>query len=125
MSVGDDADIILSYTRARAIEDGALVDVSSVAPEAGITFPVAVTASLWAIIEAAPQAYTRRDVEGRLWDVVSLLGRAIGKATGPVSELSYTVEMPHGEEKELRLDAMCGPGDAGESVITVMLPDSD
>jgi hypothetical protein len=125
MSFGDDADIIHSYTRAQAIEDGTFVDVSSVAQEAGITFPVALTACLWAIIEPTPQASTRRDVKGRLWDVVSLLRRAIGQATGPVSELSYTVEMPHGDEKELRLNAMCGPGDTGEPVITVMLLDID
>ena len=38
-----DADLIHSYTRAQALADGALVDVSSVAAEYGILFPVAMT----------------------------------------------------------------------------------
>ena len=38
---------ISTYTRAEAIEDGVLVDVSETAAEAGITFPVAITRRLW------------------------------------------------------------------------------
>ena len=36
-------EVISSYSRAQAIEDGVLVDVSSVARAAGIKFPVAMT----------------------------------------------------------------------------------
>ena len=36
-------DIIYTYTRAQAIEDGYIVDVSEVASEAGFRWPVAVT----------------------------------------------------------------------------------
>ena len=42
----DDMVVISSYTRAEAIEDGVLVDVSKVAREAGIKYPVAVTIHL-------------------------------------------------------------------------------
>ena len=35
------------YTRAQAIEDGVLVDVSESAREAGFKFPVAVTRTVW------------------------------------------------------------------------------
>lgn len=41
------ADLIDSYTRADAIEDGALVDVSAAARSAGFRIPVAVTRSVW------------------------------------------------------------------------------
>ena len=44
----DDAEIIYAYTRAQAIEDGELVDVSETARESGIKFPVAVTRAVWA-----------------------------------------------------------------------------
>jgi len=44
----DDAEIIYAYTRAQAIEDGELVDLSETAREAGIKFPVAVTRAVWA-----------------------------------------------------------------------------
>jgi hypothetical protein len=43
----DDAEVIYAYTRAQAIEDGVLIDVSSVASEAGIKFPVAMTRTVW------------------------------------------------------------------------------
>jgi len=42
--------VIDVYTRAQALEDGVLVDVSSWAREYGIIFPVAVNASVWALI---------------------------------------------------------------------------
>ena len=39
--------ILSAYTRAQAIEDGFLVDVSDTAREAGFGIPVAVTRSVW------------------------------------------------------------------------------
>ena len=39
--------VISQYTRAQAIEDGVLIDVSKMAKEAGFTIPVAVTAAVW------------------------------------------------------------------------------
>ena len=38
--------VIYTYTRAQAIEDGVLVDVSTLAAEAGIRYPTAVTRGL-------------------------------------------------------------------------------
>jgi len=125
MSLQDDADVIHTHSRAQAIEDGTLVDVSTVAREAGITFPVAVTATLWAAIEAIPEFYAWQDVKGRLWDVLFLLAAAIRKVDGRFSELFYTLNLPHGKERNIRLKAVCGLGDAGEPVITVMFPDDD
>jgi hypothetical protein len=43
----DNDDLIHSYSRARALADGALVDVSAVAREASIRFPVALTRAVW------------------------------------------------------------------------------
>ena len=39
---------ICSYGRAQAIEDGMLIDVSTTAREAGLAWPVALTAAAWA-----------------------------------------------------------------------------
>jgi hypothetical protein len=44
-------EVIFSYTRARAIADRALIDVTPTAAEAGFRFPVAVTSDLMAAIE--------------------------------------------------------------------------
>ena len=43
----DDAEVIYTYTRAQALEDGVLVDVSEMAKEAGVRFPVALTATVY------------------------------------------------------------------------------
>ena len=47
---------ISAYTRAQAIEDGILVDVSDTAREAGFTIPVAVTRTVWSRLVALPRA---------------------------------------------------------------------
>jgi hypothetical protein len=43
----ENADLIHRYTRADAIRDGVLSDVSETAKEAGIRWPVALTAAVW------------------------------------------------------------------------------
>ena len=41
-------ELISTYTRAQAIDDGVLIDVSDVAREAGLKYPTAVTQAVWA-----------------------------------------------------------------------------
>jgi hypothetical protein len=84
----DGAEIISSYSRAQALEDGELVDVSETAREAGIRFPVAVTRALWAAYVEVPRGVSCQDETGRLWDVVSMLRFAIARSQGG-SELRY------------------------------------
>ena len=43
----EDAAVIFSYTRAQAIEDGVLVDLTAWARETGFKVPVACTATVW------------------------------------------------------------------------------
>jgi hypothetical protein len=63
----DNADYIHRYTRADAIRDGVLIDVSAVAREAGIVYPVALTAAVWARCVAVPAGVECQDEQGRLW----------------------------------------------------------
>lgn len=44
-------EVIHAYTRAQAIEDGVLVDLSGLASEAGFRWPLAVTQAVWAVVE--------------------------------------------------------------------------
>jgi len=124
----DDAEVIHTYTRAQALEDGVLVELDpKLAKEAGIKFPVAVTAAVFArCIELTPKAEEAcNDVAGRTWDVVWMLRLALGKARG--SELSFEVLAVTDRIKPTlhKLKAVCGPGDNAEPVITVSLPDED
>ena len=48
-------EVISSYSRAQAIEDGALVDVSEMAREAGIKAPICLTQGAWSICVSVPR----------------------------------------------------------------------
>jgi hypothetical protein len=124
----DDADLIHRYTRADAIRDGVLIDVSATAKEAGFKYPVALTAAAWAECIAVPPGVECQDEAGRLWDVLWMLRCAVrGGADGP--QVCFDVHVRNdnhdGTPPLMRLKALCGPGDRGEPVITVMLPDED
>ena len=116
--------LIYAYTRAQALEDGVLVDVSETAREAGFVWPVALTAAVWALVEDIPRRYRAwQTVEGRLYDVLWMAYCAIRSAEHSSTELRYTLLMDHGRRRYLTLKLVTGPGDHGEPVVTIMLPD--
>jgi hypothetical protein len=68
-----------------------------------------------------------QSLDGRLWDTLSVLRYAI-KASPSTDRLSFTVlfaQAPDAEPEPVNLLAVCGPGDSGEPVITIMLPADD
>jgi hypothetical protein len=62
----DNADLIYRYTRAQAIADGVLVDVSGIAQEAGIRFQVALTRAVWERCVTIPPGVICQDDTGCL-----------------------------------------------------------
>lgn len=121
-----DWDMIYVYTRAQALEDGVLVDVSEMAREAGFRWPVAVTAAVWALIEAIPERYRGlQSTDGRLWDVLWLASCAIRSSATPGTELRYSLTLHTAQSSHLTLKLVTGPGDRGEPVVTIMLPEED
>ncbi len=67
-------DFIYKYTRAQAIADGVLVDVTETANESGFRWPVALTRAVWEDCVAWSEEDSKRQVHqtesGRLWDVL-------------------------------------------------------
>jgi hypothetical protein len=120
-------DVIYSYTRKQAIEDGVLIDVTEMAKEAGIVFPVAVTAAVWAKYVEVPEGVQCQDEEGRLWDIVWMLQFAIRGARKGEDRIDYAlmVRNDNRKPKRVKLKCICGPGDDAEPVLTVMLPNED
>lgn len=122
-------DLIYSYSRAQAIEDGVLVDVGPIAKEAGITFPVALTRAVWDRCVTVPEGVRCQDEQGRLWDVLWMLRDAIRRGKGDGSEIRYQVHVRNSNRQGIpplvNLKAVCGPGDHAEPVITVMFPEED
>jgi hypothetical protein len=126
--------VIYSYTRAQAIADGVLVDVSEIAKEAGFRWAVALTAAAWSDCvewtEEDSRRQTHQDASGRLWDVLWMAGQALRGATENAEELLFELlRLPRdGKSTEAvptRLKLMSGPGDDGEPVLTVLLPEED
>ena len=124
----DDAEIISVYSRAQALEDGVLADISSLAREAGFKFPVAVTQGVWGVLNPSEELKAEgQDFNGRAWDMLTILRHAIRGAvrTDEVHFEPLFVLQPGRQPEGSRMWAKCGPGDAGEPTITVMLPHED
>jgi hypothetical protein len=116
-------EVIYSYTRAHAIEDGVLVDVTDMAKEAGFTCNTVVTQKLWADINSIPEKFSHESVDGRLWDVLwmaRMTARAKdnrGKSRIKYQLVMHNLEPFHDQLMDLVLDV--GPGDQGEIVVTI------
>ena len=119
-------DVFHAYTRQQAIADGVLIDVSTPAREAGFRFPVAVTSAVWAEYVAVPDGAEGQDESGRLWDILWMLRHAI-KQKSHMRTLMFVVLVKNDDccPRGVRLKSICGPGDDGEPVITILLPDED
>ena len=120
-------DVIYSYTRTQALEDGVLVDLNQWIPvnESGYKFPVACTAGVFAIIEkAVNNKYQCNDYKGVIWDILwmSKVHQIQKWETGAL----FTVKITGAARQSLfTFKIECGPGDSGEPVLTISLPDED
>lgn len=126
-------EIIYRYTRAQALADGVLVDVTETARQAGFRVPVAVTAAAWskavAWSDADSNRQTQQDEIGRLWDLVWMGYMAARRASGGCRVPFQLHVVPcDGSAKRKQLTCLhmvIGPGDEGEPVVTIMNPDED
>lgn len=126
----DDADVIFSYSRAQALEDGVLIDLTEWAKETGFGFPVAISSAAWdktIRVWAGMESWGQSE-RGRAHDVLFMLLWAV-KSAGHKQTILYELGVrnePHdGDAETVTLKAVVGPGDAGEPVITIMLPNED
>lgn len=122
--------IIYSYTRANALEDGVLVDLSPWAKEMGIKFPVAVTDTVYnnyLVPKEEVASVWGQDLEGRIWDLLTMFRWAIhnGKGTSHINFKAGFVMDKRGKQQEITFKALCHGGDNLEPVITIMMPHED
>ena len=126
--------VIFSYTRAQAIEDGILVDVSETAREAGFKIPVALSRGVWERLVALPEGYQGfQDERGRLWDVLWMAHYYAVRASN--SDRVTMSVLVRDIRKDLRDSnrpprrhcpiVAIGAGDQDEPVITIMWPEDD
>lgn len=123
---------IHTYTRAEALVDGVLVDVTESAREAGFRFDVVLTRACHEDCVAFTDEDNKRkgtvqDEAGRLWDVVWMASLAMRRArhsdtdTVVFEVLRVPREGKARTAKVVRLKAKVGPGDDFEPVITIDL----
>lgn len=125
-------EVISVYTRAQAIADGALIDVTAEANESGFKVPVAITAGVWAEVvawsdeDSARQIHQdeRERLNDLLWVAVTLSRHHTG------NRMSFQHHrVPRGRDDVRRtpitLVMSIGPGDDAEPVVTFMLPSDD
>jgi len=132
-NIFEGAEVIHTYTRAQAIEDGVLVDLmqgemGNLVREAGFKFHVACTATVFnECIQLTPAAERAcNNLNGRLWDILHMLRMAIARGgRGSIIEFQVYVVRKRIRATLTTLKAVCGPGDNGEPVITIMMMDED
>jgi len=111
--------LIFSYTRKEALEDGTLIDVSTQAKESGFKYPIAITSAVSAQLSKGAgkdkEIYT-----ARLNDVLLMLRIGITRIKGDT--VYFKVKVGRGL---LALWAKCGPGDTADPVITIMCTTED
>lgn len=116
--------VIYAYTRAQAIEDGVLVDVSKMAKEAGFKYPTVITNAVYTgcVMASEKEKAQGQSESGRLWDLLWMAGfKARGDKSGKPETLFDVIF----SGKTVTLKMVCSPGDTPEPVITIMLPEED
>ncbi len=140
----EDLEVISSYSRADAIRDGVLVDLSALAREAGFKYPVAVSVGVFGVLapwadvfqgdvsspdKGQPLYGFGQSFNGRAWDLLAVLLYEIHRRQGGGRvEFAPLFVMPryvHNRPVPVPMYAVCGPGDSGEPIITTMLPGED
>jgi len=120
---------IHAYSRAQALADGVLVDVTRQASTAemrgGFVVPVALTATLWAAIEAIPDGLAGiADARGRLHDVLWMARVAAQRFRG-LPGGTFAVHLPsRGTRQRVKtLRVEIGPDDSGTPCVTIGFPE--
>ena len=124
----DQTDVIYRYTRADALRDGVLVDVSDFALEAGFAIPVAITRGAYESCIVPPDTFCSdgQSTAGRLWDTLRVLWITAKRSGGSTVRFSVLFLMHSSAELEpVELKAMCHPDDNDKPVVTIMLPTED
>lgn len=133
-------EVISSYSRRQAIEDGILVQLSgegyegdewipAMVSEAGFKFPVAITVEAFTDCVAMTKGAEKglQDIKGRLWDVLWMLKDAFRRHRGPTDRIDFVLHcsIDRAKPQRVELKALIGPGDDHEPVITIMYPWED
>jgi hypothetical protein len=124
----EEFNVIFSYTRQQALDDGVLVDVSKQAKEAGFKIPVAVTDHLYHGYVVPPKGLEGegQSLEGRLHDLF-MMTQAAAANRWKDNRVYYDVLFLTKPRtlQTVQCLAIVGPDDHGEPCMTLMLPEDE
>ena len=118
-------EVIHKYTRAQAIEDGVLVDVTARARACGFRLPVAMTATLFADCESWAEGADWGNGEPTPDQFVHWLlcfACETIRASKAINTDRLTLPLTHFAGRPRSAVIHIGPGDDAEPVITLMYP---
>lgn len=128
-------EVIHSYSREQAIEDGVLVDFEAIAPgmyaQLGIRMGVALTSAVFdSVVSLHPAAQrAMNDLNGRAWDLAWMSNcaiRSMVRRNMTVGFFKMLAVMPgRSVAKTITLKIVLGPDDEGRPCATIMLPNED
>jgi hypothetical protein len=124
-----DCEIISRYTRADAIQDGTLIDITANFLEIShqlYKYPVACTASVWAIVEAAVASKKHcNDFAGVIWDLLWMSQKGVVKRIDDSQHIFRVIITGAGPRRYYDFKIICHGGDQGEPVLTILMPQED
>ena len=129
MTPDKDWNVVFEYSRAQAIADGVLVDVTDVARGVGFKVHTVVTATLYhgyVVPPAGLDGSFGQSAAGRLHDVLTLALFA-ARASKGTDRVYFKVDflMAPGKTETVDIIAHIGPGDTPAPVLTIMMPEDD
>ena len=129
MTTDKDWNVIYSYTRAQAIEDGVLIDITADAQAHGFKVHTVITDNLYRQYVEVPTGLDRsfgQSRAGRIHDLLALALFAARSSKG-TDRVYFKVSflMGPGRSETVDIIAHIGPGDNAEPVLTLMLPEHD
>jgi len=124
-----ETEVISTYTRAQAIEDGVLVDLMQNELEdvcrQHFKYPIACTIAVFEIMQKAVEnpRYCN-DYAGVLHDML-WMSRTMGRWVDEQTRIFRVIIQGAGRQRYYDFKIVCHPGDQGEPVLTIMLPNGD
>jgi hypothetical protein len=120
-------EVVFAYTRSQAVADGEQVEVSKLAAETGIRFPVFLTRGVYDRFVTVPEGVEGQDEPGRLWDILTMLRFAARGSRAGADRLAVALYVRNDNRhmRLVKLIAACGALDLDDPqpAITVMLPE--
>ena len=121
--------VIYCYTRAQAVADGEQVELSKLAAEAGIRYPVFFTRGVFDKFVTVPEGIIGQDETGRAWDILNALRFAIRKTPSETNRLPFALYVRNDNRRPrlVKLIATCDALDIDDQqpAITVLLPEEN